>query len=556
MQMRLQTGKRKFFVDQPRVFRAACRTMTYVFNFEAVDATPLRTFRSLFGLAIFMKSFRCYLKAGGYVKRFYFKWPALQDLAPATPSTLWGMQMFFCSLGAVALLLIVCGPRTTSLYRFSTISLSGLYLWFFSFDAASYNNHYYLIWLLSLFFCVTDAHLPVVPQWQLKLFQVQIATVYFFAGLCKLNSEWLRGYPPRFWLFEAYDRAFAEVFREAPKAKQLVIKDALSILPEIMTWVVCYGGAALDLTLPFILLPPDTYKDKQSTKSSRLRKKLRHFGIWLSVVFHGFNSLMFNIGIFPFMMICTTVLFMTPSEISAVKSIVARCWCWHRVHHDRATTTDKHTDPNTELATKTSVSTRSNTRRRLVIVLLCIHWSLQWSLPLRHFVINHWDKRLGPTGQSVGWTGAGELFAWRMMLTSKVCTGYFEVVRRCECSGIHCCPREKMNVLLADRISRQNIHEERLHVSGTSLELTSMQQWRLFTAPFFTRQAATRGVSMLFPDSPSGWKVAKVYAHAQCSLNGSPTQPYLNASVNMMDGWSWSWGQLIDPIILPQKQFI
>ena len=536
-------------------------------TFDVVDATPLCTFRLLFGLAMAIESWRHYIWAKDYIIPFYFKWPVLQHLAPAPPGTESGMQAFFCALGAASLLMMICGARMTYLYRFSAFLFAVLYLWFFSFDAAHYNNHYYLISLLSLFFCATDANRSVVPQWQLKLFQVQILTVYFFAGICKLNSEWLRGYPTRITLFDAYDRAFADVFSEVPKARQLVIKDTLSILPQVLTWIISYGGLALDLTLPFILLPPVEFMDRPGEKPSQLRHRLRHFGIWLSVLFHGCNSLMFNIGIFPFMMICTNALFMTSSEIAGVTSTVARLCCCRdsddddvNPEHDGNIVTDNTPSSHTPSNTDNNRLKHSRMHRRLVVTLLCIHWALQWFLPLRHLAMHHMDARLGyacqSRGQRVGWTGAGEMFAWRMMLTHKNCTGHFEVVRRCECSGPNCCPQQKLQVLLAERVSRENLREERLHVSAASLGLTILQQWRVFADPFFTRQVATRGVRMRFPDSGSGWKVKEVYAHARCSLNGSPTQPYLNESLDLTEMWSWSWNQWIDPSIVSQTEFV
>ena len=54
-----------------------------------------------------------------------------------------------------------------------------------------------------------------------------------------------------------------------------------------------WGGALFDLFIPFILLA----------------KKIRIYGYILVVLFHGLTSAMFPIGVFPFVMIISTLIF-------------------------------------------------------------------------------------------------------------------------------------------------------------------------------------------------------------------------------------------------------
>jgi hypothetical protein len=98
---------------------------------------------------------------------------------------------------------------------------------------------------------------------------VQIAIVYFYAALAKLDADWLAGRPLRIWLSAKTDYfLIGPLYHEA-----------------WMRWGLVYGGILFDgLVVPLLLW-----------------RRTRLLGVALSVVFHLFNSFTFRIGIFPYL---------------------------------------------------------------------------------------------------------------------------------------------------------------------------------------------------------------------------------------------------------------
>src|SRR6267378_69229 len=97
------------------------------------------------------------------------------------------------------------------IYRVSAALFLLSYLYFFLLDQARYQNHQYLICLFSLLLIVIPAHRAfsvdamirrkshanAAPAWALWLLRGQMAVVYFYGGIAKINPDWLRGEPMR-----------------------------------------------------------------------------------------------------------------------------------------------------------------------------------------------------------------------------------------------------------------------------------------------------------------------------------------------------------------------
>lgn len=249
---------------------------------EPVDAASLGFFRIAFGAILFIEVCRFFEK--GWVKQyfitpqFFFSYPGLEWIRPWPGN---GMYWHFAFMGVAALLLMLgIGSRIAA----AALCLSFTYM--FLIDRTHYLNHFYLICLLAFQFSVVDADrafaiLPqagprsCIPRWQLLWPQFQLAVVYFFGGLAKLSPDWLAGEPMRLWLSAS---------ALAPGWKTNWLAYTLS-----------YGGLVLDLfAVPLLLW-----------------RRSRMPAAALLAGFHLFNAYFFRIGVFPWLMLLATPLFLS-----------------------------------------------------------------------------------------------------------------------------------------------------------------------------------------------------------------------------------------------------
>lgn len=158
-------------------------------------------------------------------------------------------------------------------------------------DKTTYLNHYYFVSILSflLLFLPLNATFSLdsylknksysyVPSWMVDSIKLLLGIVYVYAGLAKLNSDWL--------------------FRAMPLKTWLSTKTDLLLLGPLMNqnwfhYAMSWSGAFYDLTIPFLLL----------------YKRTRSYAFVLVVIFHVFTRILFNIGMFPYIMIVATLIF-------------------------------------------------------------------------------------------------------------------------------------------------------------------------------------------------------------------------------------------------------
>ena len=201
--------------------------------------------------------------------------------------------------GITALLVVVAisglGVAAGLAYRLCAVALLISFTWIELIEVTTYLNHYYLMSLLAALLLLLPLHrhasLDVKlgwvaprthhPSWILLLLRGQIVLVYLFAGIAKLNPDWLgMGEPLHTWLRTREDlRAISPWFA----ARSTAIA---------MSW----AGALYDLTIPLWLLWRPT-------------RALA----WLAVVvFHVCTALLFPIGVFPWLMIIVSTVFWDP----------------------------------------------------------------------------------------------------------------------------------------------------------------------------------------------------------------------------------------------------
>jgi hypothetical protein len=148
-------------------------------------------------------------------------------------------------------------------------------------DKSNYLNHYYFVSLVAfmLIWLPTTRHTPEVPRVVVFSFRFILALVYGYAGLAKLNADWMfHAQPLAMWL---------------PQHSALPILGPMFAMRE-MAFLFSWAGMAFDLVAPFAL-----FSDR-----------FRPYFYPVLVTFHVLTWLLFPIGVFPWVMIaCTTVFF-------------------------------------------------------------------------------------------------------------------------------------------------------------------------------------------------------------------------------------------------------
>jgi len=320
-----------------------------------VDGASLAVFRICFGLLIACESLKYF--GANWVYRYYiepgFYFSYLPFVLPLP-----GPLMYLVFAAIFVLALMVAGGFA---YRMASASLCLFLSYIFLIDKTNYLNHMYLICLLSFLLALTPADHALsyasrklgersVPRWSLIVFRAQVALVFFFAGLAKLNSDWLAGYPQTDWLRERSG---------LPGISALITQGWTA---QVVTW----GGIAIDLSVGFLLC---------------LRKTF-WLGALVVTVFLLTNGYLFNIGVFPYIMIAAVGLFAYPS------------------YPRRFLKQGAATPPPGEAPQGAALA---------LIVFLHVYMAVQVLLPLRHFLYPG----------NVDWTEDGHRFAWRMMLRDK-----------------------------------------------------------------------------------------------------------------------------------------
>ncbi len=325
-----------------------------------VAADSLIAFRIGFGLLMALAIARYF--ANGWITlqfgepEFFFTYPGLDWIRPGP---LWVMRAGYAALGVLALL-IAAGFWL----RPAALLFAAGFTYCHLCDKTNYLNHYYLVSLLAVLLAIAplarrrDGRPHArrrIAFGYLLVFRFQVAAVYFFAGLAKLNADWLlRAQPLDTWLAE---RA------SMPLVGPLLAQGSTAYL---FSW----AGLAFDLTIPLLLLLPRT----------------RAWAFALVVSFHAATAALFPIGLFPWVMTLSAMLLLPPDWPAGLARLrVAR----------------RHV---------TAVETTSASRMsRPLVGLLAVHLALQALLPLRY----HWSEG------NANWTEAGFRFAWKVMLIDK-----------------------------------------------------------------------------------------------------------------------------------------
>ncbi len=342
-----------------------------------VHPAPLAVLRILFGLLMAGSMIRLWAK--GWVEELYIK--------PEMHFSYYGFE-WVRSLGDPGMHLLVGFVLASALlvalglfYRFAIVSFFLSFSYLELIDKAYYLNHYYFISVLAFLLIFLPAHryfsLDVkrkpewktdsIPAWMLWPVRLQVGLVYFYAGVAKLEYDWLvRAEPMQTWL---------------PAHSQLPIVG--SFLAQ--TWVAylfSWFGAFYDLTVPFFL-------------SSR---KTRVFAYFFVVAFHVMTALLFPIGVFPWVMILLTLVFFPASFHLRILRFLG----------DQA----QKGGERLEAALRPRPALR-----KAFATFLALHFTVQILIP--------WRFLLYPG--ELFWNEEGYRFSWRVMLMEKAGKAFFKV---------------------------------------------------------------------------------------------------------------------------------
>jgi hypothetical protein len=343
-----------------------------------VHIAPLAVLRIAFGSIMLVSTIRFILKGwiyAFYIKpQFHFTFYWFDWVKPPTGA---GMYMLFALL-VIAAIMVTIG----FFYRAAIITFFLCFTYIELLDKTTYLNHYYFISVMAFLMIWVPAHryfsvdtrlrpkiaVIRVPAWTINIFKLQLILVYFFAGISKLNYDWLiTAMPLKIWL---------------PANSQMPVIGGL--LTQIwVAYAFSWFGAIFDLLIGFLLL------------DGRYRK----WAYVLVIIFHLSTAVLFKIGMFPYIMICVTIVFFSEKT------------------HIRIINFLKHFLPKNKHYTSSKDYHLPAFKAQVIYAVLALHFIIQLLMPFRF--------ALYPG--KLYWTEEGYRFSWRVMLMDKGGTIFFYV---------------------------------------------------------------------------------------------------------------------------------
>jgi hypothetical protein len=434
------------------------------------DLASLAAFRIMFGLLMALAMVRFILKgwvALYYVTpKFYFYYPGFQWIHP-WPG--YGMYVHY-----VALAVLAVGVAAGLFYRLCITLFFLGFTYVEMIDQTAYLNHYYLISLLCGLLMFVPAHrkwsidawrhpeirADAAPAWCLNILRFQVAVVYIFAGLAKFNTDWLfNAQPLRIWLAARSDLPFI-----GPWLNE--------------SWVACaasWFGALFDTGIVFFLL----------------WRRTRWIAFALLTLFHIATLALFNIGMFPWIMIAAATLLLPAG------------WprqCLNKLY--RLFKSGLAVDRATSASSAATTPRLAGARPALwVLSLLAIYAAVQLALPLRAY----FEK------EAPAWTCSGFNCAWRVMIVEK--TGYAEFYACDPASG----------------------DSWKVPLDGY---LTPRQETLMAQDPYLIREMARRLAGDL---NKCRRRKLEIRVTAMATLNGRPAQLMINPEIDLATAGGNGW---------------
>lgn len=343
---------------------------------EEVTIAPLVTFRIVYGLlmvgSIIRFAFNGWIEKQYLEPSFHFKYYGFHWVQ-ALPSEMLYVVYLFMLIGAI-------GIALGWYYRVSAILFFITFSYVELIDKTYYLNHYYFISLIAISMIFIPAHrrcsldvkngrvgtLNTVSRFYGIILKTQVSFVYFFAGIAKINYDWLvRAMPLRIWLVaNANKPLLGAIF-------------AKKITAYFFSWF----GMIYDTTIPLFLSI----------------KKTRVLAFMAVISFHLITGWLFPIGVFPFVMIFSALIFFSPA--------------WHEQMLGKL---------EQRIGMKSSPGTTHVAMGKPVRIFFIGFLVFQMLFPLRYLLYPG----------NLFWTEEGYRFSWRVMLMEKAGNATFHVEDR------------------------------------------------------------------------------------------------------------------------------
>ena len=404
-----------------------------------VDARSAIVFRVLLGGLVAWSAARFLIN--GWVAQFF--------LEPTFFFKYWGFSWLHVPsepvVYAMFIALTLCGVAIASgrLYHVASVGALALFSIIEFWDVTNYLNHYYLVSLLLLLTCWMPLGArrtsDTLPAWMLWLLRFQVATVYFWAGMAKFGTDWLiHAEPMHLWM-----RARVDTPVIGPMLAHWWVALAMS-----------WAGFLFDSTIWAFLL----------------WKPTRRVAYAIVVGFHMMTGMLFNIGLFPVIMICGATLFFSPDWPAR--------FGMKRREEDAA-------------------QVRSSAPARWQLALIALFCTWQVLMPARHLLYK-------PSGGDVLWDEQGMRWSWKVMV------------------------REKNGAITY--LVRLPTRRRDLHVPPTRY-LTDHQAREMSGQPDLILQLA-KHIGQEY--RAKGHDKVEVRVDAKVSLNGRPPHPLIDPEVDLM----------------------
>lgn len=415
---------------------------------ELVGIAPLITFRILFGGVMLASIIRFawngwirsqYIDPSHFFPYYGFEW--------VTPFGATGMYLVFTLMGLAAL-----GVMLGAFYRLSAVMFFLAFTYVELLDKTNYLNHYYFVSIIAFLMILMPAHRrfsidclrnaatasATVPRWTIDAIKLQLGLVYFFAGIAKIHPDWLlEAMPLKIWL-----PPHADLPVIGPLMKQVWV-----------AYVFSWFGLLYDLTIPFVLL----------------RKKWRPLGYAAVIGFHVMTYALFQIGMFPFIMVLATLIFFSEDFHERLLRMAGSVPFKHSKH------------------------VRIPKTPQWITTLLIVHFVIQIILPFRH---------LAYPGD-LFWSEEGYRFSWRVMLMEKAGYAQFSIVD--EFTG------------------KEQLVDNCAYLTPNQEKMMSMQPDMLVQFAKIIRDDYEK----------KGYDHFRVKADVHVSLNGQRSQPYVMENVDL-----------------------